>query len=191
MNIQKAKPFKKLTFSINKTNNVRNGHFTDSHTRDKLAVISGRRMENVAGLTSLIEMGCNDENKTSFKKEKLKFLLIYVFSTVVIILLCLNTILLEEKGDGKHMQMSDCIHWKCENITFPLSSPKCAYIDKYPLSDEVYVRICRSEGNITLDIRRFDDEKDSGSGIQLNRMQWQYLKRSINHIDSSLLESTA
>ena len=96
MNIRKDQHFKKLTFSINQTNNVRNDPFTNSHTRDNLAVITERRMENVAVLTSLIEMGCNDENKTSFKKEKLKFLLLYVFSTVVIILLCVNTILLEE-----------------------------------------------------------------------------------------------
>lgn len=81
--------------------------------------------------------------------------------------------------------MSDCIQWKCFNST--ASPPRCQYVDSYPLGDEIYVlRICQLEGSITLDIRLFRDKKWTCDGIQLNKMQWQYLKNSVNHIDSSL-----
>jgi hypothetical protein len=65
----------------------------------------------------------------------------------------------------------------------------CPYVDSYPLGDEIYVRICQLGGNITLDIRLFKDEKWTGDGIQLNKRQWQYLKNSVDHIDSSLLKT--
>lgn len=44
------------------------------------------------------------------------------------------------------------------------------------------------DGNITIDIRQVEDERETKKGIRLNKMQWQYLKTSIDHIDSSILK---
>lgn len=52
----------------------------------------------------------------------------------------------------------------------------------------MYVRICQVDGNITIDIRQVEDERETKKGIRLNKMQWQYLKTSIDHIDSSILK---
>lgn len=105
--------------------------------------------------------------------------------TLSLILLSVNTFLLEENKNGNIMTAHDCIQWRGENLT---SAPTCSYVDRYPLGDEVYVRICHSEGNITLDIRRFKQDEGTTNGIQINKMQWQYLKNSIDHIDSSLMD---
>lgn len=53
-------------------------------------------MESVNTVSNLLEVGCGDECKKTFKKQKIKFILFYVISTAVMSLLCVNTILLEE-----------------------------------------------------------------------------------------------
>lgn len=146
------------------------------------------KMETVRVVSNLLEANCDDEFKKTFQKQKLKFVSLYIISTVVIILLCVNTILLEENQNVEQKRMSDCIQWKCWNST--ASPPTCPFVDRYPLSDEIYVRICQLEGNVTLDIRLFRDEEWTADGIQLNKMQWQYLKNSVDHIDSSLLKTS-
>jgi hypothetical protein len=146
------------------------------------------KMETVSVVSNLLEANCDDEFKKTFQKQKLKFVLLYIISTVVIILLCVNTILLKETQSEEHLTMNDCIQWKCWNST--ASPPRCAYVDRYPLGEEIYVRICQLGGNITLDIRLFKDGKWTDDGIQLNKMQWQYLKKSVDHIDSSLLKTS-
>lgn len=145
-------------------------------------------METVSVVSNLLEANCDDEFKKTFQKQKLKFVLLYIISTVVIILLCVNTILLKENQTEEQLNISDCIQWKCWNST--ASPPRCPYVDSYPLGDEIYVRICQLEGSITLDIRLFRDEKWTGDGIQLNKMPWQYLKNSVDHIGSSLLKKS-
>lgn len=145
-------------------------------------------MDSVAVVTNLVETVCDEDCKKSFKKEKLKFLLVYIFSTVVLVLVCINTVLLEDKGSAVNTPMSSYIQWKCENFTYNQPPLRCDYIDKYPLTEEVYVRICQVDGNITIDIRQVEDERETKKGIRLNKMQWQYLKTSIDHIDSSILK---
>ena len=65
----------------------------------------------------------------------------------------------------------------------------CSYVDRYPLSNEVYAMVCSNE-TIQIDIRRFRSGKPSVEGITLSRIQWQYLKSSVDHIDESILKST-
>lgn len=57
-------------------------------------------MDSVAVVTNLVETVYDEDCKKSFKKEKLKFLLVYIFSTVVLVLVCINTVLLEDKGSA-------------------------------------------------------------------------------------------
>lgn len=47
-------------------------------------------METVSVVSNLLEANCDDEFKKTFQKQKLKFVLLYIISTVVIILLCVN-----------------------------------------------------------------------------------------------------
>jgi hypothetical protein len=143
-------------------------------------------MDSVSAITNLVEVGCGGECRDTLRKEKRKFILIYIISSVTLILLSVNTILLEGEYNVTTQTITDCIQWKCENFTIP---PKCPYVDKYPLGDEVYVRVCQFERNVTLDIRHFKDGEGTGNGVQINKMQWQYLKNSIEHIDASLLKS--
>lgn len=142
-------------------------------------------MESVSIVSNLLEANWDDDCKKSLKKHKLNFIFLFVISTIVIILLCVNTVLLEEKRNTRELLTSDCIQWKCVNSTY--IPPKCSYVDKYPLSDEVYLRICQSDGDVLIDIRLFKDEEGTSDGIQITKMQWQYLKNSIAHIDSSIM----
>lgn len=142
-------------------------------------------MESVSIVSNLLEANCDDNCKKSFKKGKLKFISLFVISTSQKIHICVNTVQLEEKRNIAELKMSDCVHWKCANSTY--IPPKCSYVDKYPLSDEVYVRICQSNGNITIDIRLFQDEEGTSNRIKISKMQWQYLKNSVAYIDSLLL----
>lgn len=64
----------------------------------------------------------------------------------------------------------------------------CPYVDQYPLTNEVYVKICVNE-TIQIDIRRFYDGNPSNEGITLSQMQWHYLKSSVDHMDESILKS--
>lgn len=147
----------------------------------------GKIMESVTVVSNLLEVGCDDECRKTFRKQKLGFVLFYFISFTVIILLCTNTILLDDLESKKKLRMGEHIQHNSENLTYVI--PKCLYVDKYPLGDEVYVRICQSN-DTTLDIRHFKDGEEMLNGIQITKMQWQYLKGSMNHIDSSILKTT-
>jgi hypothetical protein len=91
---------------------------------------------------------------------------------------------LEKRQYGVDLAM-DIIEWKNdENNT----SPMCPYVDQFPLTNDVYVSICSLNQNSLIDFRRFKDGLPTIEGIQLSRMQWQYLKTSVGHIDSSILK---
>lgn len=64
----------------------------------------------------------------------------------------------------------------------------CPYVDQYPLTNEVYARICVNE-TIQIEIRRFYDGNPSNEGITYSQMQWHYLKSSVDHMDESILKS--
>lgn len=68
-----------------------------------------------------------------------------------------------------------------------VSVKTCSFVDQYPLSNEIYVRICVNE-TVQIDIRRFHNGKPGDEGITLTRTQWQYLKASVNHMDVSILK---
>lgn len=94
----------------------------------------------------------------------------YIFSTVVLVLVCINTVILKDKGSAVNTLMSSYIQWKCKNFTYNQPPLRCDYIDKYPLTEEVYVRICQVGGNITIYIRQVEDEIETKKGIRLNKM---------------------
>lgn len=64
----------------------------------------------------------------------------------------------------------------------------CSYMDRYPLSNDVYAMICDNE-TMQIDIRRFHSGKPSDEGITLTKKQWQYLKTSVDHMDESILKA--
>ena len=90
-------------------------------------------------------------------------------------------------GAGGQVKICECNTLNGTNLTF--NAPRCLYVDKYPLTYEVYLRVCQSHTTTTIDIRHFSEGKWTLNGIQISKMQWQYLKKSINHIDSSLLQT--
>lgn len=56
--------------------------------------------------------------KKSFKKKTKIFSGLYIFSTVVLVLVCINTVILKDKGIAVNTQMPSYIQWKCENVTY-------------------------------------------------------------------------
>lgn len=100
----------------------------------------------------------------------------------LIISLCTVVSVLHEKQNSN---LLDCIL----KPTFQKDIYKtCPYVDQYPLSNEVYARICVN-GTIQIDIRRFYNGNPSNEGIILSQMQWHYLKSSVDHVDESILKS--
>jgi hypothetical protein len=108
------------------------------------------------------------------------------YSNFIIDTFMCETFLLEVNKNGNLTTTSDSFQLWRENFTF---IPDCSYVNRYPLG--VYVRICRRKENATLDIRRFRQEDGTTNGIQISKSQWQYLKRSMDHIDFSLLNNSA
>jgi hypothetical protein len=73
--------------------------------------------------------------------------------------------------------------------TFTAGIPKvCPSIEKYPLTDEVYARVCINE-SVTIDILRLQNGQPSMMGIHLAQLQWQYLNKSIEHVDEAIIKS--
>jgi hypothetical protein len=142
-------------------------------------------MESVTAVSNFLEVGCDDEWRKAFKKQKISFVTFYVISFAVVILICTNTILLDDLEKKGKPKLGCHIQHDSQNLTFVI--PKCLYVEKYPLGNEVYIRICQSNVT-TLDIRHVINGKEMLNGIQITKMQWQYLKTSINHIHSSLLK---
>lgn len=81
-------------------------------------------METVSVVSNLLEANCDDEFKKTFQKQKLKFVLLYIISTVVIILLCVNTILLKENQTEEQLNISDKSLYSVEVLEFYSISPK-------------------------------------------------------------------
>lgn len=69
----------------------------------------------------------------------------------------------------------------------PYAIKPCSFVDQYPLSNEIYARICVNE-TAQIDIRRYLSGKPGNEGIILTKIQWQYLKASRDHIDESILK---
>lgn len=96
----------------------------------------------------------------------------------IMTLLSVNTVILEQKKEdkitpGTHW-VRDYIQWTNENSTLL----RCPYVDKFPLSEDIFVRICVNEkqSNLTIDIRRLNGYEAAFEGIQWNLNQWLYLK---------------
>lgn len=81
----------------------------------------------------------------------------------------------------------DCTRWKSEKSTG--LNLMGQYVNKFPLSEDIFVRICVKENNVAIDIRRYRGHEATEEGIQLNLNQWLYLKSSVRHIDSSITKS--
>lgn len=45
----------------------------------------------------------------------------------------------------------------------------CQYVNKFPLSEDIFVRICVKENNEAIDIRRYRGHEATEEGIQLNQ----------------------
>lgn len=73
------------------------------------------------------------------------------------------------------------------NDTRAFNASLCDYLKSFPLSDSVHVSVCVYQGSILIDFRRFMNNRATIKGIQLNPVQWEYLKRIWPYIDQSLV----
>lgn len=93
-------------------------------------------------ITELLERSCNDQCKETLK-EKLKKkigILVPVFMGIsLIISLCIVESILHERQNPYSLRCSLHPIFKKDDVK------TCLYIDKYPLSNEVYVRKCVNE----------------------------------------------
>lgn len=145
-------------------------------------------MESVAVITNLIENTCDEECRTTLTRtcwrDQVWMIPMVIILMAVLILLCVNLLWLEKGQNGIDLAM-DIREWKNnENKTYPM----CPYTDQFPLTNDVYVSICSLNQNSLIDIRRFKNGLPTIEGIQMSKMQWQYLKASAGHIDSSILK---
>lgn len=133
----------------------------------------------------LLTGDCGDECKGPLKeklKKKLWIVIPAFLVTSLIISLCISVSVLHEKQSN---QSVDCVlkpTFKKDILT------ACPHVDQYPLTNEIYVRICVND-NIQVDIRRYYNRIPGKEGITLSQMQWQYLKQSAPHMDKSILKS--
>ena len=154
-------------------------------------------MESIANSIIDVENGQEEEdlNKVAYRiirrRKAVGSLATPSVLTMIAVFLLTNTILLlEEKkitsDNGiilKSYQTSDCNHGKKRNSTWLI--PPCSYVDRFPISKEIDVRMCTDEKDIYVDIRRYTGQNATVEGIQLDRTQWTSLKRAIKHIDSA------
>lgn len=60
----------------------------------------------------------------------------------------------------------------------------CDYSRTFPLTKTLHVGICVERGALTIDLRRLVNNRPTG--IQLDAVQWNYLKRTLPLIDRAL-----
>lgn len=142
-------------------------------------------MADQIAIEGLLEYEYSNNYKEMLKKAFKKNIAIGVPALMgisLIISLCTVVGILHEKQNSYPL---DCIL----KPTFQKDIYKtCPYVDQYPLTNEVYARICVND-TIQIDIRRFYDGNPSNEGIILSQMQWHYLKSSVDHVDESILKS--
>lgn len=135
-------------------------------------------------MMELLTNDCGNECKAMLKeklKKNITIVMSSIFAIVLITTLCITVGVLHEK---KTPTQVDCVlHPTLENDLIKT----CSYVDRYPLSNEVYVMIC-ANNSTEIDIRRYQSGKPSTEGITLSKTQWQYLKTSVDHIDGSILK---
>lgn len=59
---------------------------------------------------------------------------------------------------------------------------KCEYTNTFPLTKTVHVSLCIYQGAMSVQFKK----PDRSTGIQLNPMQWYYLKKTLPFIDRAL-----
>lgn len=62
-------------------------------------------MDSVVVVINLVEIVYDEDCKKLFKKEKLKFFLVYIFFIVVLVFVCINIVFLEDKGSVVNILM--------------------------------------------------------------------------------------
>lgn len=136
-------------------------------------------------MMELLTNNCGNECKGMLKdelKKRIKIIIPGIFAVALIISLCVVVSVLHQKK--KDDTLIDCVL----RPTLKTELKTCSFVDQYPLSNEIYVRICVNE-TVQIDIRRFHNGKPGDEGIILTRAQWQYLKASVNHMDDSILKA--
>lgn len=62
-------------------------------------------MDSVVVVINLVEIVYDEDCKKLFKKEKLKFFLVYIFFIVVLVFVYINIVFLEDKGSVVNILM--------------------------------------------------------------------------------------
>ena len=92
----------------------------------------------------------------------------------------------------KPVNISDCIRLRTTDTKQQqLDFNSCSYIKQFRLPEEYYVTICRYQGVIRIDVRKFLNDRPTIQGFFLNTNQYRYLKRLISHIDESISSARA
>jgi len=135
-------------------------------------------------MLDLLTNNCGKDCKAVIREQVRKRIAIIIpgfFAVALIISLCIVVgVLHEKKKTFTHM---DCVL----RPTLETAIKPCSFVDQYPLSNEIYARICVDE-TAQIDTRRYFSGKPGNEGIILTKIQWQYLKASIDHIDESILK---
>lgn len=136
-------------------------------------------------MLDLLTNNCGKDCKSVIREQVRKRIAIIIpgfFAVALIISLCIVVGVLHEKKKKTFTHM-DCVL----RPTLETAIKPCSFVDQYPLSNEIYARICVNE-TAQIDIRRYLSGKPGNEGIILTKIQWQYLKASIDHIDESILK---
>lgn len=133
-------------------------------------------------MMDLLTNNCGKDCKAVIREQvrkRTEIILAGFFAVALIISLCIVVgVLHEKKKISTHM---DCVL----SPTLETAYQACSFVDQYPLSNEIYARICVNK-TTQLDIRRYLSGKPGNEGITLIKTQLQYLKKSIDHIDESI-----
>lgn len=151
-------------------------------------------MESNSKVNDLMVLECEEELKLSgrvMRRRPVGQVIIYCTIVAMMTLLSDNTIILEGKKEEKikaeALDARACTQWKSGKNSTGLKL--CPYVNKFPLSEDIFVRICVKENNVSIDSRRYRGHEATEEGIQLNLNQWLYLKPSVRNIDSSITKS--
>lgn len=117
--------------------------------------------------------------------------------TGVVVLLALTTTSLSMVVNLKTVKCvnstSDCIKilsTSPPNFSLPdINNTFCRDIKQYPLPDEYFATVCRYQGQLRIDIRRFINGKASIRGIALNVRQWNYLLQIHSFINAAIKDA--
>lgn len=120
-----------------------------------LQKVEMKDMETSSATSKLMVLECDEELQQSDKimrKRNIGSVIMYSMIIAMMTLLSVNTVILEQKKKdkitSKTLEVRDYIQWTKENSTLS----RCPNVDKFPLSEDIFVHICVNEKQSNLTI---------------------------------------